>query len=207
MSDNAWGLAGDKVVLTHDGDRDVISFGDTGTGRVCGSCTLCCKLLPVPGPPLHKLAGARCRHVKSGKGCTIYAQRPLPCRVFACRWLADRDTAGMPRPDRCHYVIDIKDDYVEAVDKETGARQRFGVVQVWVDPAFRDAHRDPPLRAYMRRMAERHGCATIVRYSSREAFTIWPPPLCPDGQWHEVAGEVVTRDAADAQVMADLGEA
>ena len=204
MSDNAWGLAGDKMVLEHGSNgTDTITFGDTGTGRVCGTCTLCCKLLPVPGPPLHKLAGVRCRHQRVGKGCMIYAQRPMACRVFACRWLADRDTAGMPRPDRCHYVIDLADDYVEAV-QESGERQRIGVIQVWVDPAFRDAHRQPALRAYMLRMAERYGAATIVRYSSREAITVWAPPLCTDGQWHEKSGSVVTRNDADARVMADL---
>lgn len=204
MSDNAWELAGDKIVLEHGEHGDTIHFGDTGTGRVCGSCTLCCKVVPVAGPPLHKPANVRCRHVKVGKGCTIYRHRPLPCRVFACRWLADRETAGMPRPDRCHYVIDIKDDYVEAVDNETGERSRFGVIQVWVDAGFRDAHRDPALRAYMLRMAERHRCATIVRFSSHEAITVWAPPLTEDGQWHEAGGTIVTRDAADAQVMVDL---
>jgi hypothetical protein len=204
VSDNAWGLAGDKIVLEHGEGADTIHFGDTGTGRVCGSCTLCCKVVPVPGPPLHKPANVRCKHQRTGKGCTIYAHRPLPCRVFACRWLCDRETAGMPRPDRCHYVIDIKDDYVEAVDNETGERSRVGVIQVWVDAGFRDAHRDPALRAYMLRMAERYRCATIVRFSSREAITVWAPPLTHDGQWHEAGGTIVTRDDADARVMADL---
>lgn len=38
--------------------------------------------------------------------------------------------------------------------------------------------------------------ATIIRYSSREALTIFPPPLTGDGQWHEVRdGVMVSRDA------------
>lgn len=198
-------LAGDRITVERNANGDdVISFGDKGTGRLCGSCSLCCKLLPVPGPPLHKVAGVRCKHVKVGKGCAIYAARPMACRAFACRWLADRDTAGMPRPDRCHYVIDIANDYVEAVDHATGERTRIGVIQVWVDPAFRDAYHDPALRAYMLRMAERFGWATIVRYSSREAITVFPPPLADDRQWHEMGGDIVTRDAVDAQIMADL---
>lgn len=198
-------LAGDRVVIEHGADgTDSITFSDKGTGRVCGTCTLCCKVLPVPGPPLHKLAGVRCQHQRTGKGCAIYPTRPFACRVFACRWLADRETAGMPRPDRCHYVIDIKDDYVEWVDKESGERLRVGVVQVWVDPGFRDAHRDPALRAYLLRLAERYRCGAIVRYSSREAITVWAPPLTHDGQWHEAVGDIVTRDAGDALVMADL---
>ncbi len=187
------GLAGDKMVLEHGEDRSTISFGDTGTGRACGTCTLCCKLLPVPGPPLHKPAEV-CAASTSRAARAAPSMRSGRCPA-GCSPVGGWPIATRPEcPGRIAvvaYVIDIKDDYVEAVDKETGARQRFGVVQVWSIRAFRDAHRDPPLRAYMRRMAERHGYATIVRYSNREAFTIWPPPLCHDGQWHEVAGELV----------------
>ena len=39
--------------------------------RHCGGCTLCCKLIPVE--ELNKPAGARCKHVRTGKGCSIYA--------------------------------------------------------------------------------------------------------------------------------------
>jgi len=196
-------LAGDKIVLMHEEGRDVLTFGDKGTGRVCGSCQLCCKLLPVPGPPLHKPGGVRCKHQRTGKGCTIYANRPFQCRIFACRWLADRETGNLPRPDRAHYVIDIKDDFVEMVHDD-GTRQRMGVIQVWVDPAYRDAHRDPAFRAYMLMVAEKHRMATIVRFSSVEAITVFPPPLADDGQWHEKGGEIVTRDPTGAAVMADL---
>jgi hypothetical protein len=129
----------------------------------------------------------------------------MPCRVWACRWLADKETAGMPRPDRCHYVIDLTDDYVEMVPHDGGERRRIGVVQVWVDPAYRDAYRAPELRDYMLRMAKEHSMATIVRYSSREAVTIFPPPLSEDGEWHEIRdGKVVDRTALDRQVMRDL---
>jgi hypothetical protein len=205
MSDRPYQLAGDHITLTHGPDgNSTLTYSDKGTGRVCGSCTLCCKLPPVPGPPLFKPAGVRCKHARVGKGCSIYAERPMACRVWACRWLADKETAGMPRPDRCHYVIDVIEDYVEQVF-EDGSRQRVGVLQVWVDPAFRDAYRAPELRAYMLRMATEHRMATIIRYNSREAFTIFPPPLAADGEWHEVRdGEVVTRDADDRQVMEDL---
>jgi hypothetical protein len=189
-------LAGDKIVLEHEGGSSTLRFGDTGTGRVCGACSLCCKLLPVPGPPLNKPANTRCQHQKHSKGCAIYTKRPMPCRVFACRWLADRETAGMPRPDRCHYVIDIETDYVEAIDNASGERRKIGVIQVWVDPAFPLAHRSPDLRAYMLRMAEQHGYATIIRYNSKDAFVVFPPPLATDHQWHEESGQIVGRSRA-----------
>ena len=110
----------------------------------------------------------------------------------------------MPRPDRCHYVIDVIDDYIEMVHDD-GKRERLGVIQVWVDPGFRDAYKAPELREYMLRMATEHRMATIIRYSSREALTIFPPPLCTDGQWHERRdGTIVDRTAEDRQVMEDL---
>jgi hypothetical protein len=201
---DVYGLAGDKIVLTHEDGKDVLTFGDKGIGRECGGCTLCCKLTPVPGPPLHKPAGVRCKHQRTGKGCAIYDERPFACRSWACRWLVDRETAGMPRPDRAHYVIDIKDDYIEIVHDD-GHRDRLGVIQVWLDPAFPDARHEPHLRAYMLRMAELHRYATIVRFSSLAAITIFPPPLTHDGQWHERAdGTIVNRDKSDVQVMEDL---
>lgn len=198
-------LAGDRITLTHEADgTSSVQFGDKGTGRVCGGCTQCCKLPPIPGPPLFKPAGVRCKHARTGKGCSIYATRPFPCRAWACRWLADTETAGMPRPDRCHYVIDIQEDYVEMLH-EGGERIRIGVIQVWVDPAFRDAYKAPELRAYMLRMATEHRMATIIRYSSIEAFTVFPPPLATDGEWHEVRdGQVVSRDETDEQIIEDL---
>jgi hypothetical protein len=195
-------LAGDRITLTHDGDHDTIHFSDKGTGRVCGDCQLCCKLLPVPGAPLHKPANTRCQHQRTGKGCGIYATRPTACRVFACRWLADAECAGMKRPDRSHYVVDINPDYVEAVDNATGQRTKIGVIQVWVDPHYRDAYRAPELRRYMLHIAERYRMATIVRYSSTEAFTVFPPPLASDGQWHEEGGTVLARTPDEREILA-----
>jgi hypothetical protein len=200
MSVPDYELAGDRITLTHDEGHDTIHFSEHGAGRVCGSCTLCCKLLPIPGAPLHKPANTRCQHQRSGKGCTIYASRPTPCRVFACRWLADAECAGMKRPDRSHYVVDINPDYVEAV-YEDGTRFKVGVIQVWVDPAYRLAYRAPELRAYMLRMATDHRLATIIRYSSTEAFTVFPPPLASDGQWHEESGTVLSRTAEEAEIL------
>lgn len=199
-------LAGDKITLTHNPDgTSTVNYGEKGTGRQCSGCTACCKLPPIPGSPLHKPAGVRCKFARTGKGCSIYSSRPFACRTWACRWLADKETAGMPRPDRCHYVIDIEDDYIEMIDHRTGERTKLGVVQVWVDPAFRSAYKAPELRAYMLRMATEHRMATIIRYSSLEAVIVFPPPLCDDGQWHERRdGDIVSRDLADRQVMADL---
>jgi hypothetical protein len=201
VGDHEFGLAGNKMVVRATDEGMEISFDDKGTGRVCGSCQLCCKLLPVPDVELRKPAGVRCQYSKVGKGCTIYARRPFACKVWSCRWLAAPETAGLPRPDKAHYVIDLEEDTVDQVDNETGARTKYPVLQVWVDPAFPNAHEDPQLRRYLHRMAEQYKVGAIIRYDSRRAFTLWAPPFCADGEWHTVEGVVVARDETDRVVL------
>src|SRR3954470_3807379 len=141
--------------------------------RECGGCTLCCKLIPVP--PMDKVAGERCRHQRL-TGCAIYARRPLECRVWHCRWVVNDDAADLRRPDRSHYVIDMMPDYVTVSDNATGKQQRVPVVQIWVDPKHRDAHRDPALRRWLERRGEQ-GIAALVRYTATEGFALWPPQM------------------------------
>lgn len=191
-------FAGDHMTVTHDGDKTTVTFSDKKVGRVCGDCTLCCKLVPVP--ELRKPAGKKCQHVRFGKGCTIYAARPVSCRSWACRWLADSETAGMRRPDRAHYVIDLEDDFV-TLRRDDGVTQKVAVVQVWADPAFPTAHREPELRAYMARMADQHNMATIVRWSSTQAVTVFPPRFDAAGEWHEIAGSIVARTPGERRIL------
>jgi hypothetical protein len=162
--------------------QPVVSFEFAPEGlRKCGSCTLCCKLVPVP--ELEKPAGQRCEHQRS-TGCRIYPRRPGSCRFWNCRWLANADAADLSRPDRAHYVIDIMPDYVIARPDDGGADTTIPVVQVWVDPAYPDAHRDPALRAFLARRGE-EGYAAMIRYSSGAGFLLAPPAMSDDGQWHE----------------------
>jgi hypothetical protein len=197
-------LAGERMTVEQTPTGITITFDDKGTGRVCGACQLCCKLVPVP--PIHKAAGERCRHSKVGKGCLIYATRPMACRTWSCRWLADRETIGMQRPDRSHYVIDLEPDYVRLVPHDGSEATSISVIQVWCDPAFPDAWRAPELRRYMLQMAERHQFATIVRFDSERAITIFPPPFdVIDHEWHEMAGgAIVARNELERQVLADF---
>jgi Fe-S-cluster containining protein len=53
--------------------------------RQCGSCNCCCDILEVTAvtKPVNEL----CRHWETGKGCTIYNDRPQMCRSFTCAWL------------------------------------------------------------------------------------------------------------------------
>jgi hypothetical protein len=169
--------------------------------RQCGGCTLCCKLLPVHEGKIvdgvdnpfsfHKNAGERCQYQSHAKGCTVYGKATMPraCRVWNCRWLVNDDTGNLSRPDRSHYVIDIMPDYVTMKDDETGKVDKVEVVQIWCDPNYANAHRDPALRAYLLRRAE-EGIIGLVRYSSADAFAIIPPTMAADKQWHEHGGKV-----------------
>lgn len=149
--------------------------------RQCGECTLCCKLLPVP--ELHKPAGARCQHQRAHKGCAIYASRPFACRVWTCAWLSELDAAGLSRPDRAHYVIDLMPDFI-VITYEDEPPRKIPVIQVWIDPKYPQAHRDPALRAFLARRGELDGMAAIIRYDDKSGFCLFPPALA-DGEWRE----------------------
>jgi hypothetical protein len=137
-------------------------------------------LLPVP--PLGKKAGQKCEHQKFGKGCTVYHTRAMPpeCGLWNCRWLVNDDTDDLSRPDRSHYVIDIMPDHITLQDNETGQCHVRQVVQIWIDPRYPDAHRDPALRAYLLRRGE-DGIAALVRYDNRRAVTLIPPNMIGEG--------------------------
>lgn len=147
--------------------------------RSCGTCTLCCKLVPVK--ELRKPANTRCDH-QCFKGCRIYEKRPMSCRMWSCRWLCDDDTRDLTRPDRAHYVIDLMADFVTVVDEDTGERTPIPIIQLWIDPDYPDAHRDPALRAYLDTI---EGYATLVRYANERGLMLIPPRMSGKG-WVEI---------------------
>lgn len=191
----ALALAGDCLTVAEtDTHTTVVTFGERGTGRVCGGCQLCCRLLPVHLDDQYKPAGTRCRYSRHGKGCTIHATRPLPCRTWSCRWLADPGTTGMPRPDRCHYVIDLMPGEMVLQPPGDVPPTKVAAIVVWLDPGFPGAHRVLELRAYLLRMAERRGAPALVRMNGHDVLAIIPPPLNPDGRWREIsARDLLTR--------------
>lgn len=159
---------------------------DQQPSRRCGDCQLCCKLMPVK--EIAKRGNTRCRHQKHHKGCTIYrrpeAGFPLSCALWSCVWLSAEDAGALKRPDHCHFVVDPMPDYIE-IEITGEYKQRIGVIQVWVDPAFPEAHRDAGLRAYLAKVGERSGLAALIRYSESDAWVLFPPALTPDGAWME----------------------
>lgn len=191
--------------------------------RRCGECQLCCKLLPMKAggsritsltaeammgaglsapadfdgmlPDFDKPAGARCPHQRHHKGCAAYARRPYACRIWNCRWLVNNagDTA---RPDRTHYVIDIMPDTIRMKSPDHPEPIDVPCIQVWVDPDYPDAHRDPALRAWLLQVAEREGAVALIRYDERNAFALLPPPMT-DGTWVEANSNVQQMDRDD----------
>ena len=172
--------------------------------RQCGSCELCCKLLPMTPrvrfapatiqlaiggglltaadaldatADFYKAAGERLPASTPRQRMHRYAKRPLGCRFWNCRWLAEDDTAELRRPDRAHYVIDISPDYV------TQGGKTIPVLQIWCDRDYPDAHRDPELRAFIERQ---NGYAALVRFDEADALFLIPPAMSDDGQWHEL---------------------
>lgn len=193
-------LAGDHMTMVEaDDGTATFTFDDKGTGRVCGDCQLCCRLLPVLS--LSKPANVKCQHAKYGKGCTIYARRPHDCRTWSCRWLVDHETAGLARPDRSHLVIDMQYDTILKQPHDGGPGQTHPVLQVWADPAFRDAHRALDFRAYLARQAKRIGVAALIRYSSQDAFVLAALTLSGTGQWQELPGVMFAREQFEARTQ------
>jgi hypothetical protein len=74
--------------------------------RICGGCSLCCKVMGVPEI---KADHEWCAHAKlGGGGCKIYPDRPERCRDFLCQWLIDDRYPEYWYPRHAKIVIDIK---------------------------------------------------------------------------------------------------
>jgi hypothetical protein len=164
--------------------------------RHCGDCQLCCKLLPIP--EFKKPAGERCQHQRHSIGCNIYPRRPHACMVWNCRWLGGADTGS--RPDRAHYVVDIMPDFITATD-EHGTRNQVPVIQVWIDPAYPEAHRDPRLRAWI----ERENMPALIRFNAVDAIMIAPPSWSADRKWFETKPKCHETTHSFADIEAALG--
>ncbi|HEX3522501.1 MAG TPA: hypothetical protein VHT52_10490 [Stellaceae bacterium] len=142
---------------------------------------MCCKLLPVGS--VGKLAGEKCKHQKFGKGCAVYAKLwgvSPECKLWSCGWLTNaEEMAGLSRPDRSHYVIDPMPEFITVTDR--GEPKPIGVVQVWCDPDYPDAHRDPALRAWL----EKRNMPALVRYDNKHGLVIFPPSYMDNHEWLE----------------------
>lgn len=85
--------------------------------RTCGTCRLCCKLVPTwevgtgpDGQPYEFAKPARqwCKHAGPG-GCAIYTSpaKPWTCRTWSCMWLMGWGSDEL-RPDRSRVVLALE---------------------------------------------------------------------------------------------------
>lgn len=170
------------------------------TPRKCGSCTLCCKLLPVnegfitPAGRVDtfvKPAMTRCEH-QCSKGCRVYDKRPEACRLWSCAWLAGG--VHLPRPDHGHYAVDVCLDVITGTDGE-GAPILWKAVQVWVDPDHPDAWGDARLGRYLTGMAQKHGTVAIIRGANEKTRTgkgivLLPPEITGEAGWVKIESDM-----------------
>jgi hypothetical protein len=107
----------------------------TASGRECGDCTLCCKVMAIE--QISKPASFWCPHCKPGRGCQIYPERPGECRSFKCLWLLNERLDERWRPSISKLVLTTSEDGIE----------------VRCDPGFPDAWRKEPFRGEIQQWA------------------------------------------------------
>jgi len=103
-------------------------------GRACGTCMMCCKVPAIE--EFAKPPGVWCKHAASGKGCSIYADRPGSCRAFYCLWMQDARFGPEWKPEKAKFVVYLQHNGVN--------------LQVGVDPSFPNAWTRPPYHAQIR---------------------------------------------------------
>ena len=80
--------------------------------RDCGDCNLCCKL---PAIPNFKNSFEWCKNCNIGVGCSIYKNRPEPCKQFSCLWKAGLLAEDF-KPNKVGFFITI-DNELATVEK------------------------------------------------------------------------------------------
>ena len=104
------------------------------SGRDCGSCSLCCRVLDID--ELKKPGGQWCKHCRPGNGgCSIYSDRPSICRTFACRWIIDPSVEDYWFPKHSKMVVDERFD-----PSGSGA----SAIIISVDPGYPNRWREAP---------------------------------------------------------------
>jgi hypothetical protein len=130
-------------------------------GRSCGSCTLCCKVFPVPWID-EKPAGSWCKHCTPGKGCGIWQTRPQKCRDFLCQYFYIPEMTEEWRPDRAKFLV-----HTEINDF---------ILMIHADPAQPNAWKREPYGSKIRGIAAHRMSIGkgVVLYLAGKKFIITP---------------------------------
>ena len=135
--------------------------------RECGSCTACCRLVPVReiGLPSFTRCPKLAEAFSAKPGCSIYANRPHSCRLWSCMWLLN-DWGDELRPDRCGIVFDEIPDVIKAGGTE------MPCVQAWVAPGYADKIEEEPIAPVWMAILDK-GAAVLFRTGPRSAFAVF----------------------------------
>lgn len=110
------------------------------SGRQCGACTVCCKILPVATKELKKTANVLCQHCDEGRGCRIYETRPVVCCGFYCEWLLNPQIPATWRPDKSGIFIErIAREHIDDIPKACAADYAISFMLVQPDAIERPA--------------------------------------------------------------------
>lgn len=89
---------------------------------------MCCKLLEIDA--LDKPRGQWCPHCDKSRGCSIYATRPEPCRIFHCGYLRISHLDERWKPSKAKFLINYE--------------ERARRIAIHADPDRADAWRKEP---------------------------------------------------------------
>jgi hypothetical protein len=137
--------------LDHIGlSEQAVAAGQKTTGRECGTCSLCCRLLDVP--EAGKAKNEWCPHCRPGRGCQIYDKRPDSCRSYSCLWLIHSLFGEEWFPARSKIVIDMApDEQHRLVDEE----HSVVLLRFHVDPQYPNRWKEEPYYSAIKHLALR----------------------------------------------------
>lgn len=81
---------------------------------------------------------------------------------------------------------------------DDGEPQRKVVVaQIWVDPKYPLAYKDPDLLAWL----NDNRMVALIRYSAKDGFVLFPPSLMSTGEWTERRSESLGRSHSAIEIF------
>jgi hypothetical protein len=121
---------------------------------------MCCKLLAID--VLEKPRGVWCRHCDTSAGCTIYANRPDPCRGFHCGYLRIVHLDERWKPSKARFLVNYE--------------ERARRIAIHADPDRPDAWRREPYLSAIRgwgASAARDG-GSVIAWAGQRAVIVRP---------------------------------
>lgn len=118
-----------------------------GSGRSCGTCDQCCRLIGVHDAGIDKPPGVPCEHLCNAScgQCGIYETRPSSCKHYSCMWL-DGDLPEDAKPEHSGVIGEIC--HVSPGDGGPGFRlitvvsrsasELHTAIKRWFDPMLND---------------------------------------------------------------------